>query len=474
MKRAWSRRNLWSSAPAPVKSAMGSVIGHLPPAWLLGRRFRDNLAFVREAQNWSRDRSLAYQVDRLRSVLQLAYERTTYYRQAFVAVGFHPSDFRSPDDLRGLPTIDKRTLRRSLPEMCTVRPTARHVDYVSTGGTGGEPLSFYTGSGRSAIEYAYLVASWERIGYQPTAPMAVFRGRLVPPGSDGLRHQYDPLLRHHYYSAFHMSDLDMRRYVEHVRSIGPCFLHLYPSAGVTLVQFMRRSGLPPLTNVRGIIAESENVYPEQRALLEQAFRTRFFSSYGHSEKLVLAAECEHTPHYHVWPTYGFCELLDDQGRWVCNPGERGEIVGTGWINQVVPFIRYRTGDYATYEGFGCGACGREHLLLRSVEGRWPSGDLLAADGSRISMTALNLHDDTFARVLRFQFFQDTAGIACLRIVPAEGFDASDEAKIRASLGRRLASRLTFTIERVDEVRVSPAGKVLYVDQRIPGATADDH
>jgi phenylacetate-CoA ligase len=470
MKRAWSRRNLWNALPPSAKAAVASVVGVLPPSLPLGKRFRQNLAFVRQAQYWPADQALTYQIEKLRGVLTLAYHRTAFYRRTFDAAGFRPEDFRSPEDLRRLPTIDKQTLRDHLSELCTVPTTSSDVDYVSTGGTSGQPFWFYTTSSRSAVEYAYLTASWERVGYTLDTPMFVFRGRLVESDGQGVRHLYDPLLRHHYYSNFHMTDADMHRYVAHMRSLPPGYLHLYPSSGVTLVQFMRRAGLPPLTNIRGIVAESENVYPEQRALLESAFGARFFSSYGHSEKLVLAAECEHSTNYHVWPTYGYCELVDEEGRWVTEPGARGEIVGTGWINHVMPFVRYRTGDFAFYEGFGCKACGRAHMLLRAVEGRWPSGDLVATDGSRVSMTALNLHDDTFTQVLRFQFFQDTPGRASLLVVPTPAFTDADVAKIRASLGPKLAGRVEFTIERVPDIRTSPSGKVLYVDQRIAEAS----
>jgi phenylacetate-CoA ligase len=215
--------------------------------------------------------------------------------------------------------------------------------------------------------------------------------------------------------------------------------------------------------------ESENVYQQERSAVTAVFGGRYYSSYGHSEKLVLAAECEGSTDYHVWPTYGYFELLDDRGRNVNTPGHRGEIVGTGFINTVVPFIRYRTGDYATYVGDRCTACGREHVLIREVEGRWPAGALVAHDGSLISMTAINVHDDTFAHVRQFQFRQCTPGYAVLRIVPADGFTEANRERIRQCLGRKLAGRIELTFEMTDAIPLSPRGKTVYVDQRIPSA-----
>jgi len=266
-----------------------------------------------------------------------------------------------------------------------------------------------------------------------------------------------------------MTDENMDRYVEHISGIGPCFLHVYPSSVAALARFIRRSGRKAPPNVRGVIAESETVFPEQRCMVEQVFGCRYFSCYGHSEKLVLAAECEFSTDYHVWPTYGYFELLDEEGRPVTTPGQRGEIVGTGFISKAMPFIRYRTGDYATYVGDRCEACGRQHTVIRDIRGHRTQETLVATDGSGISWTALNMHDDTFLRVRQFQFYQDTPGRAVLRVVPADGFGDEDRRKIQQNLGRKLDGQVTFTVELVDAIPLTPRGKAVYVDQRIKDA-----
>jgi phenylacetate-CoA ligase len=350
--------------------------------------------------------------------------------------------------------------------MCTVSKKSINVDYISTAGTSGTPLRFYIGSDRSQIEYAYLVSSWQRAGFRIGMTMAVFRGRIVPENSKGLHHEYDPLLKQHFYSNFHMNDQDMRRYLDHLRTIGPCFLHVYPSSVANLARFLLRSGVEPPQNILGIIAESENVYPEQRQIVEKVFGRRYFSSYGHTEKLVAAAECEKSTNYHVWPTYGYFELLDDVGRSITTPGQRGEIVGTGFINTVVPFIRYRTGDYATYVGDHCEECGRAHSIIADIRGHNTQENLIACDGSLIAWSAVNVHDDTFENVLQFQFYQDTPGRALLRIVPALGFNEKDKQRIRQNLGRKFDNRLEFEICMTDSIPLSKSGKTIYVDQQI--------
>ncbi len=467
MKQALSRKNLWDRTPPWVKAVLGRGLRVAPLSWVLGRSFRRAYEFVQAAQWWSADEAREYQLEQLRSICSLAYQKSTYYRRMFDAVGFHPDALRTLDDLAVLPTMDKRTIQDHTEELCTMPVDDPCVDLCSTGGTGGAPLTFYMDRARSAVEYAYLVTSWERAGYRLGTPMCVLRGRTLKLSRrQGFHYTYDPLLDHHFYSSYHLTDADMRRYLEHLSTLGPCFLHVYPSCVAILSRFVRRSGMAVPANLRGIIAESENLYPDQRAEIEDTFRARIFSDYGHSEKLVLAAECEYSTDYHVWPTYGYFELLDEEGHPVMTPGERGEIVGTGFINRVMPFIRYRTGDYATYVGDRCAACGRAHVVLRDIRGHRTQETLIAADGTALPWTGMTADGDGFLRVRQFQFYQDAPGHAVLRIVPAEGFGRQDEQKIHKFYQHKFAGAIDFTIELMGSILLSPRGKAIYVDQHI--------
>ncbi len=468
MKKAFSRKNLWEHVPASAKTTLAAVVGRIPPAYILGRGFRRNLQFVEAAEWWSAEQTRAYQLAALKRMCTRAYERTPYYRQTFTDAKFDPNALTDVRELQQVPTINKGTLQEHLPDMMATSVRASGVDFASTGGTSGEPLHFYINANRSEIEYAYLLASWRRAGFALGQTLAVLRGRIVRADSRGLYHEYDPILRSHYYSNFHMTDENMARYLEHMAHIGPCFLHVYPSSASALAAFIRRSGTELPVNILGILAESEIAYPDQRQLIEDTFKRRMFSSYGLTEKVVAAAECEKSSNYHVWPTYGFFELLDANGRVITTPGERGEIVGTGFINTVVPFIRYRTGDFATYVSDRCEACGRAHPVIADIRGHRTQELLVAADGSCISWTALNMHDDTFDRVLRFQFHQEVPGRAVLNVVPAPGFSTDDRRRITRRLEAKMGDRISLTLDLVADIPRSVSGKAIYVDQRIAG------
>jgi len=465
-RRSGLRRWIWQRTPRRVRRTLTPVVHRIPPKHLLGKRYRRWQAYLESIEHGSREELERQQLGQLRAICKLAYERSPYYRAHFERAGLHPDRIRAFDDLCCLPTIDRDTIARDGDAMLTTPADTPGVDRVSTAGTSGQPLSFCIGADRGDIEYAHLITSWQRCGYRLGDTMAVFRGGVVGADSTGMHHDYDPLLRHHAYSVFHFSDAEMRRYVDHIVTLGPCYLHVYPSAVATLARYLRHAGIRAPGNIRGIIAESEIVYPDQRRLVEEVLGCRYFACYGHTEKVVAACECEHSSHYHVWPTYGHFELLDGDDRPIIEPGQRGEIVGTGFINKVMPFIRYRTGDYATYVGDRCDACGREHTVITDIEGHRVQEHLVARDGSQISWVSLNMHDDTFDRVRQFQFAQSQPGAATLRIVPALGFSEADERRITQRLQTKLDGRIDVRIEPCDEIRLTSRGKSIYVDQQI--------
>lgn len=464
--RAFSRKNLWDRAPGWVKKTAGLGLGWMPQQRLLGKKFSENYTRAREADRWTTTQIRDQQLAALRDICMHAKENSPYCRRIFAEYGFDPARLQTAEDLQVLPRIDKATLSEHLDEMKTKSLADPGVDEVATGGSGGEPLRFYIGSDRSAIEFAHLVTQWERGGFTLGMPTAVFRGEEVTNRTRGVRTKYDPILRRHFFSNFHMSDDDMRSYLEFVARLPECALLTYPSSAYALARFIHQGGHEPLTNVRAILVGSEMTYAGQRELAESAFNSRYYTWYGHSEKLVLAGECEHSTDYHVAPSYGYCELLDDDGNPVTAPGEQGEIVGTGFINRVVPFIRYRTGDYATLVGNKCAACGRETMILRDIKGHLTQEQLYVADGSAVSWTSLNMHDDTFDNVRQFQFSQHTPGRCTLKIVPEPEFGDNDAARILRNLDRKLDGRMDVTIDRVEEIPLTRNGKTIYVDQKI--------
>lgn len=470
MKKAFSKKNLWESTPIGLKKVIGAGLSVVPLPHLLGADFRRWREFAAEADRWNAERIREYQLSQLRKILTLAYEKTGFYRKSFQSVGFEPGDFKSLADLERLPTIDKVTVRENAEQMLARPLTDRSMDLVTTGGTSGEPMRFYMPSSRSAPEFAHLTNCWTRVGYQPGDVFAVLRGRVITKPTNGMYYQYDPLFRYHYYSTFHMSPDDLRRYLAHMNEVQPKFLHAYPSSLFALLEFAASEGIVLPKSLRAVLFESEALFPHQRALFQKKLSVPTFSCYGHSEKLIMAGQCEKSEEYHVVPSYGYCEVLDESGVPVAN-GEKGELTGTGFINDVMPFIRYRTGDIATRGGDQCPACGRQHMMLKEIQGRWGQEFLVSRDGhTLISMTSLNLHDDTFDGIARFQFQQSEPGKVVLKLVNAKANAVKDAARFQRHFAPKLAHAIDLDVQFVDEIPLTRMGKQPMIDQRCPGVS----
>jgi len=234
-KGIFSKKNLWDSIPSYVKSSIGKLVGVVPTRTLLGKKFRDQYRFVKESEHWDKERVDAYQLSQLRSICRWAYEQSDFYHESFNNCSFDPNIAFELTDFQQLPFINKETITAKLSSV-SVRGLNKHTyDYVSTGGTGGTPFGFYIDTDRSYVEFAHLVAGWERTNYKLGSTVAVIRGREISGRKKGMHYEYDPVFRNHYYSGFHLHDDDIKKYLKHLSSLGPCIVHGYPSPNLSTI-----------------------------------------------------------------------------------------------------------------------------------------------------------------------------------------------------------------------------------------------
>ena len=190
-----------------------------------------------------------------------------------------------------------------------------------------------------------------------------------------------------------------------------------------------------------------------------------FGWYGHTEKLVLAPECECSSYLHIFPEYGYAEVLDPMGNPVNNDGEIGELIGTGFYNFATPLIRYKTFDLVVVSSKKCD-CGRNYRLLSKVEGRFQ--ELIITKNDRlIPTTSLNTHSGIFDNVKQFQFYQDTKGEVVFNIVKKNTYTHQDTQNISIELGKQLGDDVKLIINFVDDIPRTSRGKYKFLIQKLP-------
>ncbi len=340
--------------------------------------FREILAFLNESQFWPLDQLQAYQDEQLEKLIRHAYDTVPYYRRVMDERKLSPADIRTAEDLNKLPVLTKDIVRREGVNMHSKGFPARQVVHMHTSGTTGAGLQF----GVSARAIHYQWATWwrhhQRFGMDIGQPYANFSGQLVVP----MEQRTPPFwrenraMRQTYLSLYHMTPENMGHYVDMLESREFSFYAGYPS-GVYLLADYLRSVNHKLTNPPKIITTgAESLMPFQIKAYQDWIGAPATEHYGLAEGSANMAHCEER-NYHV--DMEFCiletEPVPGSGPGVCR------IIGTGLHNYAQPFIRYDTGDMATFSAEPC-PCGRQSPIATYIDGRVESF-VFTPDGRRI-------------------------------------------------------------------------------------------
>jgi phenylacetate-CoA ligase len=415
--------------------------------------------FVKDSQYWTHEQIKKYQWQQLILLLNHAYEHVQYYKQLFKTQGITPDDIKSIYDFQQLPFLTKEIVQKYSNELKATNYPAYKFEETSTGGSTGYLLRFDIEKGVwFAKHLAYMKILIERAGCHIMDRSVQIIGREKP-------WEYRPLSRTLVLSSYHMTDQNLPIYLNKIRGLQPQYFIGYPSAITMLATYMKHNSFD-LKELKAIFCFGENIYDWQREFLEKFFKCRVHGQYGHREQCILAGTCEKSNSYHIFPDYGFVELIDRNGQQVTKDGETGEIVATGFHTGIFPFIRYKTEDIATYSTDHC-ECGRNYPLFKSIEGRIQ--DFLVSKTKRLVplMGVLQLIAKSSPNMKEYQLYQDREGEIILHIVKKEGFSDEDVSHIRENFQTRLGDEFSLSLTYMDTIPLTSRGKYQFLIQKIP-------
>lgn len=394
---------------------------------------------------------------RLMTLLRHAVQHVPYYRELYA--GREPGSM--DEFMATFGFTDKVTIAAQVARFQSDQFNKSAYDLVTTGGTSGKPLQFYAPRDRYVVEWATVHHNWARAGYHFDM-RAVLRNHRLP--EDRL-YQVNPVTKEVQFDNFRLDEAYMGRIYETLRKMNLRFMQAYPSAAYQFATFCHQEKLD-ISFLKAILSSSENVYQHQLDFIRGQSGTRLFAHYGHSEKLVFAAFCEHSDYYHVEDHYGYFELIGNDGQPLHKEGDSGEIVGTTINNFGMPLIRYRTGDHAELLGDTCPACGRKGKVLRKITGRWDGDKIYNRDGSYVTSTALNLHSELYTVINGLQYHQETMGTLDVWIIPGEGFNERYRQEMEKGFKAKLAPDTEVRLRLVQELAFEPNGKFLLLKSNI--------
>jgi len=195
---------------------------------------------------------------------------------------------------------------------------------------------------------------------------------------------------------------------------------------------------------RAILCSGDNLYRNDRMLLEQVFGAPVYNAYGSQEGGLIAMECPRHDHMHVLGDAARVEVLVDG----CDEPQAegyGELVVTSLENWALPFIRYRSGDVGTLVTGAC-SCGYAGTSIAALDGR--DSVYFSVDGKRFNPSVLNPVFEGLP-IRQFQVVQDRSGALRVSwIAGAQADPAATEAALRQALHSAVGA-LPVRIEQVD-------------------------
>jgi phenylacetate-coenzyme A ligase PaaK-like adenylate-forming protein len=358
------------------------------------------------------------------------------------------------DELLSRPYLTKAELTASPP------PAAR-ADAVlaQTSGSTGTPVSFLLTRHVIEIEYAYLWRHWEWAGFHLGDRAAILRGMKLHARRDGFiphRVERSHGRRNLYISSYHLDRPGVHQALALMRRFRPSTLRVFPSTLMLLTRAARASRVR-IDSVRSIITSSETLLPAVRQEAEQWWQTRVFDWYGQRERVAAIGQCENGS-YHVNDEYSFVEFL---------PAANGlrEVVGTSFHNDLMPLIRYRTGDLVQEIGRSC-PCGRTLPAVDVIHGR-SSEMLLTTDGRWLPPSALQEVLCGWELVQHAQVIQHDATHVEVRLVASAAAGEQLENTVAAAVCSILGTSMNVSVAFVDHLPQGATGKTALIANHLP-------
>lgn len=433
-----------------------STKGYLIKRIRAGREFHRILAQLEQSQWYSSDRLRDIQDSTLSALIEHAYENVPYYNRLFKYHGIRPTDIKGVEDLKVIPPISKDTIRANRDDFVASNCNRRFLATGWTTGSTGTPFNVLRTLKSIVFDKAILTRQrrWAGIDVHDrnVAVWATIWSNVIVP-----RHiESPPYWRFNaadnqmLFSYYHLSDETLPAFIDKLEEFRPAFIEGFPSTLLTLARFLNRQRR--VLAVKAVFTTGEPLYTGHRKEIEQSLQTKVFDYYGHAERVVTAAECEHG-RMHVNPEYGVLEIL--QGDDNASIADRGEIVGTGLTNYGMPLIRYRTGDMSRLADDPC-PCGRQTPLLEGIDGRiadfirTPDGRLMPGDGLMEAFYGLG-------NIKESQIVQEDIDNIAVRIVRDDETAAVDTHRLFSNLQNRLGDGIRISIQFVNSI--SEGGRV---------------
>lgn len=453
---------LYESLPDWFQKLVAKVYLLLPESYRLGNQVKEFEQLIQSTEKLSKEE--LYQLQNKEFLKTIDYaKKTDFYPRFYKENGIEIDSIKSLDQITSLPFITKEIIQKNMDAMKVKGSDSRGI-YATTGGSSGLPSGFYLEKGVSrAKELAFIENIWGALGYERGDKCAILRGKITSKTKENQLFKKDHIRNWLYLSSYHLTKDQIREYIKHLKEFKPKYIQGYPSSLYLFCKLLAEENIKLNIPLKGIFVGSENLSERQKNLIEETFKAQVITWYGHAEVIVLGGYCKLTSKYHLFPQYGYPEIVNEDGQPI-HEGV-GEIVGTNFHNSVFPLIRFKTKDFAKVSKDEKCNCNRNYLMIDSIEGR-KHEFIIVDNGRKVSLTSINMHDSTFKNIKQYQFIQEVENQLIVRCSLIDTTTSINEDSIKKSLSIKLGESCEITIEVVDEISLSKRGKVISLIQKL--------
>ncbi|MBP5535474.1 MAG: AMP-binding protein [Bacteroidales bacterium] len=331
----------------------------------------------------------AFQEQKLHEALKYLAANSPYYRRMFGSYGIDINKIQHLEDLVKIPFTEKKDLQLFNEDFLCC-PKAKIIDYITTSGTLGDPVTFGC-TERDLQRLAYNEKkSFECAGLHAgniVQLMTTLDKRFMA----GLA--YFLGLREMGASVIRVGNGIPELQWDTIRRIQPDTVMCVPSFILKLIQYAEEHGIDYRhSSVKRVIGIGEGLREQnfELNLLGQRIHDRWpeaqlFATYSSTEMGATFSECPYGAGGHVHPELIIVEIIGDDDMPVPD-GQPGEIVVTTLGVEGMPLLRFRTGDIASRRTEPC-RCGRNSYRLTPLIGR--KNNMIKLKGTTLYPPAIN-------------------------------------------------------------------------------------
>ncbi|PKA83236.1 phenylacetate-CoA ligase [Ulvibacter sp. MAR_2010_11] len=325
---------------------------------------------IPEIEKASQEEIKAFQEVKLKELLQYIAINSPYYKRIFKQHAIKPETISGLNDLQKLPVTTKEQLQQFNTEFICV-PKSEIVDYVTTSGTMGDPVTFvltHKDLDRLAYNEAISLACSEitkddvlqlmtTMDRRFMAGLAYFLGArelkagIIRVGSGVPELQWDS-----------------------IQKFNPTYLIAVPSFLLKLIEYaqqhkidLNKSGVKGAICIGEPIREQDFSYNALAERIVTQWDIKLYATYASTEMSTAFNECKLQRGGHHHPELIIVEILDEFNNPVPE-GDTGELVITTLGVEAMPLLRFKTGDMVASHTEAC-SCGRNTMRLGPVVGR---------------------------------------------------------------------------------------------------------